>query len=767
MAKAKSLIIVESPSKAKTINKYLGKNYKVMASVGHVKDLPKSKLGIDLENNFEPEYQVIKGKKEVLSEIKKAAANAEKIYLAPDPDREGEAIAWHIAQELKSKNGRIYRVLFNEITERTIKKAMEQPGSIDQNKVNAQQARRVLDRIVGYLISPILWEKVRRGLSAGRVQSVAVRLVCERESAVLAFVPEEYWTIEAKVRGKNLPPFLIRLVQRSGEKIELPDEAHSQECVGLLQGQTFVVSQIEKKERRQRPSAPFITSRMQQDAARKLRFTPKKTMMLAQQLYEGIELGEEGPVGLITYMRTDSTRVGQEAQAEAFETIRQRFGQEYIPETPNTYKSKKGAQEAHEAVRPTLVSRDPERVKQFLTRDQYQLYKLIWSCFIASQMAPAVLDVTRVDVTAGEFLLRATGATVRFPGFTVIYTEGKEEGSPSVKSKQTEGKAEEEIEEEMGVLPSLSVGEQLHLEELLPKQHFTQPPPRYNEALLIRELEDNGIGRPSTYHTIISTIQDRKYVEKREGRFYPTDLGKLVNELLVQHFPDVLNVEFTARMENELDGIEEGEKEWVQTIHDFYEPFNKRLAKAQVEMRDVKREETPTDVSCEKCGRHMVIKWGRYGRFLACSGYPECKTTKEFVETNGSIQPIERVTETGEVCQKCGKPMIIKMGRFGRFMACSGYPECKTTLPLGVGVPCPQEGCKGSLVEKRTKRGRIFYSCGNYPTCKFALWDKPVAKACPQCSAPFLVEKREKGGGTYLLCRTEGCGFREELKEDN
>jgi len=770
LAKGLSLIIVESPSKAKTINKYLGKRYKVMASVGHVKDLPKSRLGIDLEHNFEPEYQTIKGKKEILSEIKKAAAQADQVYLAPDPDREGEAIAWHIEREIESKgkkNGHVHRVLFNEITERAIKRAMEQPGTIDLKKVNAQQARRILDRIVGYKISPLLWEKVRRGLSAGRVQSVAVRLICEREKEVLAFVPEEYWSLTARLRGSAPPPFLARVIQHGAQKIEIANEARAQELVGLLQGREFIVSHIEKKERRQRPSAPFTTSKMQQDSSRKLRFTAKRTMTVAQQLYEGVELGEEGPVGLITYMRTDSTRVAQEAQADTIDFVRRRFGPEYIPDSPNVYKSKKGAQEAHEAIRPTSIERDPEQIKRFLTRDQYQLYKLIWSRFISSQMSPAILDVTRVDISAGDLLFRATGSTVRFAGFTVVYTEETDDVAakrlPSAPEADGQGQVgSDETEEEAGVLPPLEVGERLTLEELLPKQHFTQPPPRYNEALLIRDLEEKGIGRPSTYANIISTIQDRKYVEKKEGRFYPTELGQIVTELLVQAFPDVLNVEFTSRMENELDGIEEGEKEWVQTIRDFYQIFEGRLAKAQVEMRDVKREEIPTGVSCDKCGQAMVIKWGRFGRFLACSGYPDCKNTKEFVQADGEVRPVERETATDEICEKCAKPMVVKTGRFGRFLACSGYPECKSTRPITTGVSCPEKDCGGSLVEKRTKRGRVFYSCSHYPKCKFALWDRPVSKACPQCSAPFLVEKREKGGGTYLMCRTEGCGYREE-----
>ena len=752
--KGRSLVIVESPSKAKTITKYLGRKYKVMASVGHVRDLPKSKFGIDVDHDFKPEYIVIKGKTKVLAEIKKAAKEADQIYLAPDPDREGEAIAWHISEEIKSRNGNVHRVLFNEITEKAIKAAMLTPGRIDIKKVNAQQARRVLDRIVGYKISPLLWEKVRRGLSAGRVQSVAVRLICEREAEVLAFVPVEYWSIAAKLLGKNPPPIIARLIQRQGETIEIHNAAEAQALVQALQSLPYVVSKVEKKERKKNPTPPFTTSRLQQEAARKLHFTPKRTMMLAQQLYEGMELASEGGShGLITYMRTDSVRISPDFQAESLEWIKERYGRDYVPESPNVYRSKKGAQEGHEAIRPTLVMRDPEQVRGDLENDQYLLYKLIWTRYVASQMTPAVMDVTRVDISAGDYLLRTTGSIVKFPGFTVLYTEGKEDG---IKRKEEE---EEEVAEGEGILPDLSVGDVLTLQSLDPKQHFTQPPPRYNEALLIHDLEEKGIGRPSTYATIISTIQDRKYVEKREGRFYPTDLGKIVNELLVEHFPGVVNVEFTAQMESELDEIEEGEKEWVETIRGFYEPFSKSFDKASIEMRDVKREETPTDIVCEKCGNQMVIKWGRFGRFLACPGYPECKNTKEFAETAEGIQIIEKETETDEVCEKCSKPMIIKTGRFGRFMACSGYPECENTKAISTGVTCPEEGCGGALAEKRTRRGKTFYACVNYPKCKFALWDRPLARACPKCNAPFLVEKRDRSGGVRVLCRNEECGY--------
>ncbi|HLG22044.1 MAG TPA: type I DNA topoisomerase [Candidatus Manganitrophaceae bacterium] len=759
--KGKSLVIVESPSKAKTILKYLGKNFNVMASVGHVKDLPKSRFGIDIEHGFEPEYVVIDKKKKVLSELKKAAKEADKIYLAPDPDREGEAIAWHIAGELKSRNGDVYRVLFNEITQKAIQKAMESPGIIDQKKVDAQQARRVLDRIVGYKISPLLWEKVRRGLSAGRVQSVAVRIICEREREVLAFIPKEYWTIDANLLGAIPPPFVARLIQQKGETIELANEAEAQAIVKALRPLPFMVSKVEKKERKKNPTPPFTTSRLQQEAARKLRYTPKKTMMLAQQLYEGVETQTEGAVGLITYMRTDSVRVSPDFQGETREWIGGKYGREYLPDALPVYKSKKGAQEAHEAIRPTSLQRDPEQIKNDLTKDQYLLYKLIWNRFVASQMAPAILDVTRVDIAAGEFLLRATGSVVKFPGFTVVYMEGREEGIKRKDGEEEESAEQSPVDGE-ALLPELSAGQRLTLQALDPKQHFTQPPPRYNEALLIHDLEEKGIGRPSTYATIISTIQDREYVSKREARFYPTELGNVVNDLLVQHFPEVVNVEFTAKMENELDEIEEGEKEWVETIRGFYEPFSKNFDKAQVEMRDVKREETPTDLTCEKCAKPMVIKWGRFGRFLACSGYPECRNTKEFVETANGIEIVEKETATDEICEKCSKPMVIKNGRFGRFMACSGYPECENTKAISTGVTCPETGCGGSLVEKRTRRAKVFYACANYPKCKFALWDRPISRPCPECDAPFLVEKRDRSGGVKVLCRNESCGYEEE-----
>lgn len=768
---AKSLIIVESPAKARTITKYLGRGYTVLPSIGHVKDLPATKFGVDVEHDFTPEYVVIRRKDrnqgKVLAEIKKKAREADKIFIATDPDREGEMIAWHIAEELDGRRDRVYRVLLNEITQAAVRRALQSPGEIDVRKVNAQQARRVLDRIVGYKVSPLLWDKVRRGLSAGRVQSVAVRLIVEREKEREQFVPEEYWTITATLQGNNPPPFEAKLQEVNGQPASIHTAQEAEQIIRSLDGASYVVSAIEKKEKRRNPLAPFITSRLQQEAARKLGFAPKKTMMIAQQLYEGVDLGKEGPVGLITYMRTDSTRVAAEAIAEARELIVRRFGTAYVPETPNVYKTQKAAQEAHEAIRPTSVMRDPEQLRSHLDRDQYLLYKLIWNRFVSSQMTPALLEVTRVDIKANACMFRATGTVVKFPGYTVLYSEGKEKEAGDPREAPTAGDlhAQQEADEEEGrQLPPLAVGERLRLVErdgrgLVPKQHFTQPPPRYNEALLIKELEEKGIGRPSTYAQIISTIQERRYVEKVEGRFRPTELGRLVNDRLVRYFPDVFDVQFTARMEEELDEIEEGEKDWVETVREFYNPFIKDLGVAERKMEGLKGKEEPTEIPCEKCGRKMVIKWGRHGHFLACPGYPECKNTKEFTKNEaGEIRILEKPAETtDEKCEKCGNPMVIKTGRFGKFLACSAYPECKTTKPIPIGVKCPNDA--GDLTQKRSKKGRVFYACVNYPKCEFALWDRPVNKPCQKCGAPFLVEKYSKQSGTVLQCAS--CGYRE------
>ena len=749
---AKPLIIVESPSKAKTITKYLGNKYNVMASVGHVKDLPQSKLGVDIENDFEPQYTTIKGKGKVLSDIKKAAKSASAVYLGPDPDREGEAIAWHIAGELSENKENVYRVLFHEITEKAIKEALGSPGRIDMSKVNAQQARRVLDRIVGYKLSPLLWDKVRRCLSAGRVQSDAVRLICDLEKEIVKFVSEEYWSVNAKVAGKKPPSFEIKLVKYSNEDIKIPNQTEAERIKGDLSRAEYIVRSIEKKERKRNPLPPFTTSKLQQDASRKLRFTAQKTMIIAQKLYEGIEIGSEGPVGLITYMRTDSVRMSKDAQTDVRKFIKDSIGPEYLPDRGIDYKNKKGIQDAHEAIRPTAVSRTPEMIKEFVDKDTYNLYKLIWNRFVACQMNPAVMDTTTVDVSAGEYLLRATGAVIKFMGFMKLYQEERDE---------TE-QAPDEDEAEGGIIPLLTEGERLSLLSIEPKQHFTQPPPRYTEASLIKELEEQGIGRPSTYAAILFTIQDREYAEKREGKFFPTELGILVNELLVEHFPELIDTNFTAKMEEELDEIEEGRCEWKAAVGDFYKPFNQHLEKAQKEMRNLKKEEVPTDIKCDKCGNPMVIKWGKLGYFLACSAYPECKNTTEFKRREDGKIEVVREEGTGESCPVCNSPMVIKSGRFGKFLACSNYPECKTTKPVTTGVKCPEPDCGGDLTERRSKRGKVFYSCTKYPACKFAMWDKPVPQACPQCGAAFLAEKKVRGGGSRLSCIKKGCGYKEE-----
>ena len=700
----KALVIVESPAKARTINKYLGKDFAVMASVGHIKDLPKSKLGVDIEDDFRPHYETIKGKGKIIAELKKASKDAEAIYLGPDPDREGEAIAWHIQEVLNGrKNKKIYRVLFNEITPKGIKEAIAHPTSVDMHKVEAQQARRILDRLVGYQVSPLLWEKVRRGLSAGRVQSVAVRLICEREREIERFVPREYWSITAEFED-----FKAKLHKKNNKKIEVSTEKEALDVVEALKGAEFRVRDVERKERKRNPLPPFITSTLQQEASRKLSFSAKKTMMIAQQLYEGVELGKEGPVGLITYMRTDSPRIAKEALEAARGFIKENYGTDYLPPKPNVYRGKKGAQEAHEAIRPTDLRYTPDYVKQYLAKDQWRLYELVWKRFIASQMSPAILDQTSVSITAGEYLFQATGTVMKFPGFVAVYEEGKDE--------------ETEKEEK---LPPLEAGEVLVVKAIVPRQHFTQPPPRFTEATLVKEREEKGIGRPSTYASIMSTIQEREYVVKEKGRLRPTELGFLVTDLLVKSFPEILDVKFTAHMEEEFDMIEEGRMPWLGVMKEFYGPFRESLERAKEEMKSVKGEAEPTDIECQKCGRMMVIKWGRKGKFLACSGYPECKNTCDFtVDESGRIKVVEKVVETGERCPECGQPMVVKSGRYGRFLACSDYPNCKTTKPFSTGVPCP-EGCGGELVERRTKRGRVFYGCSNYPSCTYATWENP------------------------------------------
>jgi DNA topoisomerase I len=744
MAK-RALVVVESPTKVKTIQKYLDSRYIVKASMGHVRDLPKSKLGVDEKRGFKPEYRVLPTKKKVLEELKRAADRSESLYIATDPDREGEAIGWHLAQELGVAKGRVHRILFNEITERAVQAAFQQPGQIDVNKVDAQQARRVLDRLVGYKLSPLLWDKIRRGLSAGRVQSVAVRLIAERERAIQAFQAEEYWSLHAKLRGKNPPEFEATLREFRGQKVNLPSEAATLKVMTSLHGKEWRVRSVTRGERRRHPAAPFITSTLQQEASRKLHFTAKKTMMLAQQLYEGIELGAEGAVGLITYMRTDAVRVARDAQAEARDWVARRLGAEYLPEASPTYRARKAAQEAHEAVRPTSVGREPKELARFLTRDQLALYRLIWERFLASQMRPAVYDTVAADIIAGPYLFRAQGSTLKFAGFMAVYVESREEGP----STEDEGES---------TVPSLEEGEVLKLLALDPQQHFTQPPPRYTEASLVRTLEERGVGRPSTYAQILSTIQDRGYVRREKGTLFPTDLGLQVTDMLVPHFPELMDVEFTAQLEESLDKIEEGDADWVRTVDAFYKPFVRDLKQAQKKMDNLKGGREIGE-SCPECGKPLLEKWGRFGRFVACSAYPECKYTKDL---GGGRQKIED-EPTDETCPTCGKPMVIKHGRFGRFIACSGYPECRTTKPVSLGISCPEPGCGGQLVERRSRRGRTFYSCSNYPTCKFSVWARPVAEACPQCGAPFLTERVGRDGRRTRSCIRQECGFKQEL----
>ncbi|MFP3869772.1 MAG: type I DNA topoisomerase [Syntrophobacteria bacterium] len=794
----KSLLIVESPTKARTLSRYLGDRFEIQASVGHIKDLPENELGIDIEHGFEPHYRIIKGKEKVIRELKKAAKQADTVYLAPDPDREGEAIAWHIAEELPVRKD-VYRVLFNELTRNAIESALKNPGKLDQHRFEAQLARRLLDRLVGYQISPILWDKVRRGLSAGRVQSVALRLICEREKEVLGFESEEYWTITALLEGEEPPQFEARLWRRGGKRVKIDNKHQATELVDVLKQVRYEVAGVEKKRRSRSPAPPFTTSTLQQEAARKLRYTAQRTMGVAQRLYEGVELGKEGAVGLITYMRTDSTRLAKEAVTEARGWIRQQLGTEYVPKKAPVYRSRKGAQDAHEAIRPTSIARSPELMTPYLASEELSLYELIWKRFVASQMSPAQLDQTVVEVAAGEFLLRASGSVVAFPGFMRIYIEGSDEAEKGA--------------EEGSKLPDLEKGASLQLVKLEPKQHFTQPPPRFTEATLIRELEEKGIGRPSTYASIMGVIQEKQYTLKEKGRFKPTELGLLVNELLVNNFPEVLNVAFTAQMEAKLDEVETGNHGWLQVIENFYERFHKAVGRAQAEMLNVKRDGVPTDIDCDKCGRKMHIRWGKNGLFLSCSGYPECKNSTNFVrDSKGNIQ----VATDGEVqgtCELCGREMVVKKGRFGPFLACTGYPECKNTRSiqdqnrdetsdrvhsgeqtcdqcggrfivrksrqgvaflacenyprcrntrsLGTGVACPRTECDGELVERVSKRGRRFYGCSQYPKCRFVSWSRPVAEPCPECGNPYLVVRTRKGGREYLACPVKTCKYRE------
>lgn len=798
---SKALVVVESPAKAKTINKYLGKNYKVIASMGHVRDLPKSKLGVDIEAGFEPSYEVIASRKKVLKELKDAAKGADEIFIATDPDREGEAIGWHIAEEFGSASKKkIRRLMFNEITKKGVLAALEHPTEINRQMVDAQQARRVLDRLVGYKISPILWDKVRRGLSAGRVQSVALKLVCDREREIDTFIPEEYWNITARLAGPIPPEFDAKLLKRGGSTIKVTNQAGSDAVLADLKQAAWQVATVVTKERKKGAVPPFITSKLQQAA----RYPVKKTMMIAQQLYEGIELPGEGAVGLITYMRTDSTRVSEQALEDVRGYIGTTFGPDFVPEKANVYKTKSDAQDAHEAIRPTSMQYDPESVRALLTPDQFYVYKLIWNRFVASQMPAATFDETIVDITAADYVFRVKGSVPKFAGWLAVYNQ------ETVDAK-ADGPGPDAVtaddEDGSDVLPALREGDVLTLRELTPEQKFTQPPARYSEATLVKALEENGIGRPSTYASIISVIQARDYVNKIEGRFKPTVLGRmLVDRLLSPAFDDILDVEYTRNLEEDLDKIEEGTSNYTKTLTSFYKKFEKDLKRASREMINLKEGVEPDpSVACDKCGKPMVIKAGKFGLFLACSGYPECENTRELEtpEPGADGEGIE------EACENCGKPMAMKRGRFGQFLACTGYPECKTTRKVittkqgmtaakpdqileekcpkcdsnlvlkqgrfgeftactsyptckyvkqkSTGLLCPKDG--GDVVERKSKRGKVFFGCANYPDCDFVLWNRPILEPCPACGEKFLVEKITKRHGRQLMCHKEDCDY--------
>ena len=734
----KSLIIVESPSKAKTINKYLGKDYIVEASVGHIKNLPKSKLSVDIDNAFEVVYETMETKKDVLEKLRDRASKTKDVFIATDPDREGEAIAAHIAEEIKDVNKHIKRVLFHEITAVGVKAGMEHPKKIDEHLVMSQQARRAMDRIVGYKVSPFVWKTMYYGLSAGRVQSVAVRLICEREEAIKKFVPEEYWSITAEFRTPADEKFLAKLTKVAGAEPRIPDETTATGYGTDIRKHQFTVTNVARKPVKRNPPAPFITSTLQQEAARRLRFSAKRTMMLAQKLYEGVDVGEEGMTGLITYMRTDSTRLSEEAVLHVREFIFENYGKEYVPKEPRLFKKVKASQDAHEAIRPTSIKLPPKAVKKYLEKDMFALYELIWNRFVACQMSPAQFEQISVDVEGGEYLFRATDQRPTFRGFLQVYDDMVEENG-----------GEQEDSDPTSKLPeNIASGQSASLSDLLTRQHFTKPPARFTESSLVKELESLGIGRPSTYALIVSTVIDRKYVEQKERKLYATELGMQVNKLLVSHFPEIFNVRFTAQMEEELDTIASGKQEYLRVMKDFYEPFHHAVEKASSMASNIKKSlQEKTEEICEVCGRPMIIKWGRNGRFMACTGYPSCKNTKPLAEDMEKHQHL-----IGGKCELCGGDMVVKGGRFGAFLGCSNYPSCKNTKPISMGIKCPK--CKdGDLVERKTKKGkRTFYGCSRYPACDFASWDKPVNQACPSCGNPYIVSKYSQAKGEHLIC---------------
>ncbi|MGK2907666.1 MAG: type I DNA topoisomerase [Desulfuromonadales bacterium] len=753
---ANSLVIVESPAKAKTIEKFLGKGYKVLASYGHVRALPSKQGSVDIEHDFEPKYQVLAESKKHIDLLKKEVAKSSELILATDLDREGEAIAWHLLEALgideEGDKPQVKRVTFHEITKPAILAAMANPRHIDRGLVDAQQARSVLDYLVGFNLSPFLWKKIRYGLSAGRVQSVALRLVCERESEIEAFEPREYWTIEALLANSSGAGFTARLHSIDGAKLDkfaIGNQARAEAVMADLQQAEFRIAKLEKKERKRNPAAPFTTSTLQQEANRKLGFSARKTMSTAQKLYEGIDIGE-GSQGLITYMRTDSVALSQQATSEAHEVICQLYGQDYALTTPRIFKNKsKNAQEAHEAVRPTSIAHTPDKVKSHLTVDQFRLYQLIWKRTVASQMTPAIFDATSVDISAGKrYSFRASGQIIRFPGFMTLYIEGTDNGDD---------------EEKEGLLPALAEGEDLHRQQLIQEQHFTQPPPRFTEASLVKSLEEYGIGRPSTYASIMNTMVTRKYVRLEKRIFYPEDVGRVVTKLLTEHFSRYVDYDFTAAMEEDLDAISRGEKDWTPSVKQFWDPFIALLEQKDQEVSKADLTTEKTDKSCPECSKKLVIRLGRSGRFLACSGFPDCRHT-EPLEVNGL--PAEEPVMSDEQCDKCGAGMLIKAGRYGKFLACSAYPACKNIQPLEkpvfLEIGCPQ--CReGEMMEKKSRYGKIFYSCSRYPKCKYALWNPPKQEACPKCAWPLTEVKTTKRSGTVQRCPQEDCDWQKEL----
>ena len=730
----KALLVVESPTKMKTLSKFLGKDYVIKATYGHIKDLPKSKLGVDIDKGFTPQFLTVKGKTKVVDELKKVGKDVEKILIGSDPDREGEAIAFHVA-DVVGKKKEVKRVLFHEITKKGVLDALKNPTTLDESKYDAQKARRILDRLVGYKISPLLWEKVSYGLSAGRVQSVALRLVCDREEEIEAFVKEEYWVIDVELKLKSGETLKATLEKKGGEKIRIASKEEAETIKKEIEDKTLLIEKIEIKDKHVYPQPPFITSRLQQEASRKLKFSPKRTMMLAQKLYEGVDIGEEGVTGLITYMRTDSVRVSNDAVKDARKFIGGNFGKPYLPKIPHFFRNRKTAQDAHEAIRPTYIELSPDKIKPYVEKDLLALYELIWKRFIASQMAQEKIKTKTVDIEGGEYTFVARGSEIIFDGFTKIYEEEKED------------------EEEGAYLPDMKQGEKVILKDTILNQRFTLPPPRYSEASLIKTLETKGIGRPSTFATIVSTVQERSYVKKDKGKLLPTLLGRTVNKLLKEFFPLILDIDFTAKMEDRLDLIEDGKKSWVESLERFYELFEKDLSAAQEGMKSLKKEEKETDIVCDKCGKTMLLRWGKNGEYLVCSGKPACKNKKNVkVEDDGTIKVVE--AEIKGTCERCGGNLIEKRGRFGRFLACSNYPECKYTEPFNIGFLCPEEGCTGKLVEKISKKKKKFISCSKYPQCTFATNTEPVEGPCPTCGAPTLFSFRKK-----TRCLRKDCGW--------